>query len=80
MKRYELEIDDSGYCNACMVEDDNGSYIEYDDYIAEKAFVVKPMLSEVLSEMEPMIVDFVESHNEDAVREYLREKLGKYFA
>lgn len=47
MKRYELEMDDSGYCYACMVEDDNGSYIEYDDYIAEKAVVVKPTLSEV---------------------------------
>lgn len=48
--------------------------------MARQAVVVKPTLSEVLAELEPMIFDYVESHNEDNVRQYLRGVLGKYFA
>jgi hypothetical protein len=36
-------------------------------------------LNDILIEFEPMIFDFVESHNEENVRLYLRNILSKYF-
>lgn len=44
-----------------------------------KADGVNVVLADVLAEFEPMIFDFVESHNEENVRFYLKNKLGKYF-
>lgn len=37
-------------------------------------------LADVLAEFEPMIFDFVESHNEENVRLFLKDVLGKYFS
>ena len=38
-----------------------------------------PQLSEVLAELEPMIFEYIESYNEENVRKYLQDMLGKYF-
>ena len=68
---------DEGYVVYCLGERLDAREVSV---LLNKANGAKPTLSEVLAELESMVFDYVESHNEDNVRQYLRGVLGKYFA
>ena len=36
MKRYDILIDNDGYVHSCIVEEEYGDYIKYEDYILDK--------------------------------------------
>lgn len=61
-------------------EFDLDNYKDFLEELIEKANGVYAQLADVLAEFEPMIFDFVESHNEENVRLFLKDVLGKYFS
>jgi len=78
--RYTLYIKDKdGNDIMDMVKDEDGEWVDYDDYIKEKdSNVVNPLLCDVLAELEE--INLIEDHvTLELDRERLKEVLSKYF-
>jgi hypothetical protein len=66
------EIRQCPKCGSYEIEETKASNVAQPNACAQ--------LADVLAEFEPMIFDFVESHNEGNVRMFLKGVLGKYFS